>query len=112
MTHTNTNLVSEEVISSFHPELQDTVRAVNLPEVQKIMRTLGEYGLSVALPHMHTQEGMVPLPEDMISSEDNLKVSFRKRDESSLKPALPVMWRCGTEVNSVAYCGAECGGCC
>ncbi|MEQ1779372.1 MAG: hypothetical protein ABL863_12595 [Nitrosomonas sp.] len=107
-----TDLVSEEVISHFHPELQDAVRAVNLPEVQDILKKLGKYGLGVALPHMHNEEGMVPLPEEMVSSEDNLKVSFRRRDDVSAKPALPVMWRCGKEVNSVAFCGAECGGCC
>ena len=106
------NLISEEVIASFNPELQEAVRAVNLPEVQDILEKLGKYGLGVALPHMHSEDGMVPLPENMVSSEDNLKVSFRKRDEPGDKSALPVMWRCGDEVNSVAYCGAECGGCC
>ena len=105
-------LVSEDTISSFHPELQDSVRAMNTPEVQEILRQLGKFGLGVALPHMHTDEGMVPLPEDMISSEDNLQVTFRKRNDVAKSDALPVMWRRGSEISSVAYCGQECGGCC
>jgi len=39
-----TDLVSEEVISHFHPELQDAVRAVNLPEVQDMLKSLGSTG--------------------------------------------------------------------
>ena len=106
------NIVSEDVIASFHPDLQDSVRAVNTPEVQEILRQLGKFGLGVALPHMHTNEGMVPLPEDMMASEDNLKVTFRKRDEKTNNNSLPVMWRRGEDISSVAYCGQECGGCC
>ena len=109
---TQVNLVSEDVIASFHPDLQDSVRAVNTPEVQEMLRQLGKFGLGVALPHMHTDEGMVPLPEDMIASEDNLKVTFRKRDKKTNSGALPVMWRRGEGISSAAYCGQECGGCC
>ena len=109
---TQVNLVSEDVIALFHPDLQHSVRAVNTPEVQEMLRQLGKFGLGVALPHMHTDEGMVPLPEGMIASEDNLKVTFRKRDEMTNSKALPVMWQRGEEISSVAYCNAECGVCC
>jgi hypothetical protein len=109
---TQVNLVPEDVIASFHPDLQASVRAVNTGEVQEILRQLGKYGLGVALPHMHTDEGMVPLPEDMMSSEDNLKVTFRKRNQKINSKALPVMWRRGEDISCVANCSAECGVCC
>ena len=48
------DLVPEETIALFHPDLQRAVRAVNTEEIQEIMRQLGKYGLAVALPHMHT----------------------------------------------------------
>ena len=109
---TQHDLVPEDTIAEFHPGLQASVRAVNSPEVQELMRQLGKYGLAVALPHMHTDEGMVPLPEDMIASENNLKVSFRKKDEPAKFPGLPVMWQRGEEISSIAMCRQECGRCC
>ena len=72
------NLVSEDAIASFHPDLQAAVRAV------KYARSAG----------------------------DALKVTFRKREEKINSRALPVMWRRGEDISSVAYCGAECGVCC
>ncbi len=106
------DLVPEDTIALFPAELQGAVRAVNTAEVQEIMRQLGKYGLAVALPHMHTDEGMVPLPEDMMASEDNLKVTFRKRDEVTNFRGVPVMWRRGEEISSIARCSQECGVCC
>ncbi len=106
------DLVPEDTIALFHAGLQDAVRAVNTAEVQEIMRKLGKYGLAVALPHMHTDAGMVPLPEDMMVSEDNLKITFRKRDEVTNFEGLPVMWQRGEEISSIAYCGQNCGTCC
>ena len=109
---TEASLVSEDTIGSFSPELRDAVRAINLPEVQDMIKRLGQYGLAVSLPHMHENGRMVPLPEDTYAYESKLQVSFRKRGDKKDEPALPVMWRCGNEVGSSAYCSAECGGCC
>ena len=110
--NTHVELVNEDTIAKFHPDLQESVRAVNTAEVQELMRQLGRYGLGVALPHMHNEEGMVPLPEDMVASEDNLKVTFRKRDEPPKFDGVPVMWRRGEHIQSVAQCSQECGVCC
>jgi len=104
--------VSEETIVRFPTELQGSVRAINTPEVQEIMRQLGKYGLGVSLPHMHTDKGMAPLPEDMISSENNLVVSFRQVDDEANSKALPVAWRRGEDVKSIARCSDNCGACC
>ena len=104
-------MVAEEVIARFSPELQDAVRAVNLPEIQEIIKKLGGYGLAVALPHMHENGRMVPLPEDTYSYESKLQVSFRKRADEKIEPSLPVMWQCGKDVNSIAHCSSECGVC-
>lgn len=105
-------MVSEEMVNRFVPELQDSARAVNLPEVQDMIKRLGRYGLAVALPHMHKDGKMIPLPDDTISFESKLQVSFRQVGDEEAESALPVMWQCGTEVNSVARCSANCGGCC
>jgi len=105
-------LVAEEVIELFSPELQEAVRAVNLPDVQDMIKKLGKYGLAVALPHMHENGRMVSLPSDTYSYESKLQVTFRKRGDVKVEASLPVMWRCGSEVGSAAYCSAECGRCC
>lgn len=105
-------MIAEEVIQKFSPELQESVRAVNLPDVQDMIRRLGQYGLSVALPHMHENGRMVPLPDDTYSYESKLQVSFRKRADVKTEPSLPVAWRCGKEISSVAHCSNECGSCC
>ena len=105
-------MITEEMVNRFNPELQESVRAINLPEVQDMIKRLGRYGLAVALPHMHENGKMVPLPDDTYSYESKLQVSFRKRGDVKAEPSLPVMWQCGTEINSVAGCSAECGVCC
>jgi hypothetical protein len=105
-------MIPQEVIAKFNPALQESVSAVNLPEVQEMIRRLGQYGLAVALPHMHEDGRMVPLPDDMYSYESKLQVSFRRRADSKDEPSLPVMWQCSGKVNSVAHCSAECGVCC
>ena len=106
-------MVTEEMIKRFdNPELQESVRAVNLPEVQEIIKRLGRYGLAVALPHMHENGRMVPLPDDTYSYESKLQVSFRKIGDEKAEGSVPVMWQCGKEVTSVARCSQECGQCC
>lgn len=106
-------MITEETIERFeHPALRESVRAVNLPEVQEMIRKLGQYGLAVALPHMHQEGKMVPLPEDMCAFEEKLKITFGKKDDESGVPMVPVMWQCGNEIDSVARCVQNCGGCC
>lgn len=106
-------MVTEEMIKRFdNPELQESVRAINLPEVQEIIKKLGKYGLAVALPHMHVNGRMVPLPDDTYAYESKLQISFRKRGDEKDEVSVPVMWQCGKELTSVAYCSQECGVCC
>lgn len=106
-------MIAEEIIERFEsPVLQEAARAVNLPEVQDMIKKLGEYGLAVALPHMHVNGKMVPLPDDMCAYESKLQISFGKRDEVTDVPMVPVMWQCGKEIGSVASCVQNCGVCC
>jgi hypothetical protein len=64
--------------SSLPQELALAQAAINLPEVQEILKKLSEYNLGVFMPHMHeevTGEFRV-LPKDVVQLEDGLKVSF------------------------------------
>lgn len=100
-----------EAIASLHPELAKAATAVYTePRVHEAIRTLGEFGLAVFLPHKHNeQDKMVPLPQGEVQSEENLKVSFIAQGESS-PDAVIVGWRMGPngEVDPSAECSSIC----
>lgn len=76
--------------------------AVTKPEVQAMIRELSKYGLGVFIPHAHTSEGFVPLPNDTIQLESNLKVSFVKKGDPILEDATVVGWVWDTDKTRVA----------
>lgn len=68
--------------------------AIDLPEVQEVLRILDEYGLGIILPHMHDENGyMVPLPKGVISFEDRLQITFHSEDAPEVYPGKAVGWR-------------------
>ena len=71
-------------------------RAIELPEVQELVKRLAAYGLGVFMPHMHDEAGnMLPLPAGMVQVEDELTVSFKPVDQVVETPNvryLPVGW--------------------
>ena len=78
--------------------LATAARAIELPEVQELVKQLAAYGLGVSLPHMHDQAGnMVPLPEGVVQVEDDdLRASFVPADQVVGTPDrqyLTVGWR-------------------
>lgn len=77
-----------------HPEILQAMRSIECEEVQEMLQRLGKYGLAIAVPHMHNEAGeFLPLPDDVVSLEDSLEVSFRKADDPLLEESIPVMWR-------------------
>ena len=83
--------------------------AIQLPEVQEMIRKLSSYNLGVYMPHMHDKKtgAFQLLPEGMTQVEDNLRVSFQSVDlpESSYAPVAWI-WRDGPTPGAV--CKAVC----
>jgi len=79
------------------PELPEQLAiardAIQLPEVQEMMRKLSAYHLGVYIPHMHDEKtgAFQLLPEGMIQVEDNLRVSFQSVDPPE-RSYVPVAW--------------------
>jgi hypothetical protein len=67
--------------------------AIQLPEVQEMMRKLSAYHLGVYMPHMHDEKtgAFQLLPDGMIQVEDNLRVSFQSVDPPE-RSYVPVAW--------------------
>ncbi len=86
----NMILQSEQI--KFPKMVEDAVVAIQVPEVQDMIKRLSDYGLGVFFPHMHTEEGFAPLPKDLVQLEDSLVVSFVSRDDERLRNAFPVGW--------------------
>jgi hypothetical protein len=88
-----------------HPQIQAALDNVELPEVQELIRKVSTYGLAVALPHMHDENGgFTPLPKDQIAFESRLNMSFPKRTDPLLAGSIPVMWRWDGELHTAATC--------
>ncbi len=75
-------------------KLRTAQAAMNLPEVQGMLKRLGDFNLGIYMPHMHTEEeDFKALPDDMVQVEENLQVSFRTRNYAKHNVnAVPVAW--------------------
>ncbi len=75
--------------------------AIQLPEVQDMLRRLSEHDLGIFMPHMHDEltGELRRLPDDVMQVESDLAVSFLPTAEiaSQKDRFLPVawMWRAG-----------------
>jgi hypothetical protein len=98
--------------SSVLPELPEQLaiarNAIQLPEVQEMMRKLSAYNLGVYMPHMHDEKtgAFQLLPEGVIQVEDDLKVSFQSMDPDS--SFVPVAWVWNDGPTPGATCKAIC----
>lgn len=83
--------------------------AIQLPEVQEMMRKLSAYNLGVYMPHMHDEKtgAFQLLPEGMTQVEDDLKVSFQSVDLSD-SSFVPVAWVWQDGPTPGATCKAIC----
>ncbi len=63
-------------------------------EIQEIAKKLAQWGLGIAMPHMHTaKEDFAGLPDDIVQVETAGVVSFRPRKEAEAAGLIPVGWR-------------------
>ena len=83
--------------------------AVNLPEVQEMLRRLADFKLGIFMPHMHDEQtgGFQPLPDHVMQVESGLEVSFQPSEAIAQQADrfLPVgwLWRAGAPA-TVAAC--------
>jgi len=91
-------------------ELAIARAAIELPEVQEILRRLSAFHLGVYMPHSHDEEtgAFQVLPAGVLQVEDDLQVSFQPADQSA-GSYVPVawVWREG-ELAAGAACTAIC----
>lgn len=81
--------------------LRTAQAAMQLPEVQDMLRRLSAFQLGIFMPHQHDEATgeFLPLPADVMQVESGLAVSFERLDEIANQTAsfLPVgwLWRAG-----------------
>ena len=92
-------------------ELESAIAAIDLPEVQAMMKKLARFNLGVCLPHKHAEEtgDFILLPDDEIQMEDDLHVTFLDRASAAQQKAIPVAWRWKDDgVSASAVCVSGC----
>ena len=94
MTTTN---VSQPNFLGIPPAQRRAQMAMQLPEVQAMLRRLSEFDLGIFMPHRHDEQtgDFQPLPDNVLQVESGCKVSFRNRGEIAHQTDrfLPVAWR-------------------
>ncbi|MFZ0317562.1 MAG: hypothetical protein WAL56_00425 [Candidatus Sulfotelmatobacter sp.] len=87
--------ITEKQAASLPEELRTAQEAIQLPEVQEMMRKLAVYNLGVFMPHMHDDAGRFqPSSEKFVQVEKGMRVSFAPTEEIVNDEAryLPVGW--------------------
>lgn len=88
------------------PALKTAQAAMQLPEVQDMLRRLSAFELGIFMPHQHDQATgeFAPLPVDVAQVESGLAVSFERLDVIAQQTAsfLPVAWRWRADAPTVA----------
>lgn len=75
--------VSRSRVGGLPEQLQVAQNAINLPEVQEMLKKLSQHNLGIYMPHMHDEKTgeFQPLPAGLTQVEDGLVVSFRPNNE-------------------------------
>ncbi len=93
MTITN---ISQASIQGLPPALISAQEALNLPEVQDMLKRLSEFQLGIFMPHMHDEKtgAFQLLGDDVVQVESGLEVSFKtvKEIANHRDSFLPVGW--------------------
>lgn len=88
--------ISQAGIKGLPSELLSAQDALNLPEVQKMLRRLSEFQLGIFMPHRHDEEtgAFQLLGDDLVQVESGLEVSFKAAKEIASQQGsfLPVGW--------------------
>ena len=101
--------VSREIGNGLPRDLNIAQAAIQLPEVQEMLRRLSEYKLGIFMPHMHSEQTgeFEVLPDGLVQVESGLEVSFQASKEVEREKALfmPVgwLWR-GGKLSTSAAC--------
>ncbi len=101
--------VSRASAGELPPGLKAAQEAIQLPEVQQMLRRLSAHQLGIFMPHMHDQQtgAFELLPEHLMQVESGLEVSFQPMQEiaGQTDRFLPVgwLWRDGAST-PVAAC--------
>ena len=78
------------------PALRTAQAAIQLPEVQEMLRRLSAHGLGICMPHMHDEKTgeFQPLADQLVQVEAGLAVSFQATAEIATHAGrfLPVAW--------------------
>ncbi len=91
------------------PALRTAQAAMQLADVQEMLRRLSAHGLGICMPHMHDERtgDFLSLPDDVTQVEAGLEVSFQPAAEiaNQADRFLPVawLWRAGA-VTAAAAC--------
>lgn len=89
--------VSPAVSRGLPQGLRTAYEAMQLPEVQEMLRRLSEYRLGIFMPHRHDEQTgeFQLLPDDVVQVESGLEVSFQSMDEIARQSGrfLTVGWR-------------------
>jgi len=88
--------VSQERVRGLPQSLQAAQAAIQLPEVQEMLRRLSAHHLGICMPHAHDDEtgDFQALPDEVTQVESSLKVSFRPTQDIENEPErfFPVGW--------------------
>lgn len=87
--------ITEKEAATLPEELRTAQEAIQLPEVQEMMRKLSVYNLGVFMPHMHDTSGKFqPSSEKFVQVEKGMQVSFAPTEEvmNEEDRYLPVGW--------------------
>jgi hypothetical protein len=109
-------IVSSTRTSGLAPTLGAAQAAMQLPEVQDMLRRLSAFDLGIFMPHQHDEATgeFLPLHGDVVQVESGLTVSFQRQDEIANRTVsfLPVgwFWRAGASTVAAACEMADAGG--
>lgn len=87
--------LTPEELGTLPPELRTAQEAIQLPEVQEMIRKLSAYNLGVFMPHEHDASGRFqPGSAQRMQVEAGLRISFRPIDEvlAQRHRYVPVAW--------------------
>ena len=101
--------VSREIGNGLPTDLKIAQAAIQLPEVQDMLRRLSQYKLGIFMPHMHAEQTgeFEVLADGLVQVESGLEVSFHTSEEVEQEKAqfMPVgwLWRDG-KLTTTAAC--------
>ena len=93
--------ISKGRASGLPQALRTAQEAIDLPEVQEMLRRLSDYKFGIFMPHMHDEHTgeFQSLPDGLVQVESCAEVSFQPTEEIANQQAryLPVgwLWRAG-----------------